>query len=381
MSDNVLIVDDISMNRKILKNILAKSIKRADIIEAGDGFEALKILKQQEIKLVILDIMMPGKDGIEVLEEMKTIPEWCNIPVLICSAIHEIKSVERALLLGALDYFTKPLTEEQMRVTIPLKVKNALDYYEQKSQIMKLNEHLKGEMQLAKQLQKSLISEHEEYDGVEIWGKYIPCEYIGGDFYSVVKNNNKLWFIIADSIGHGVSAAMVSTMMKVIFNNSILYSSEPDQVLKNINNTIFQIFDGTDNGIISAFVGCIDGNMLTVSNAGHPYPVLIRTKNKTAESIKINGLLIGIFKDAVFDTVSYKLDKGDCIILNTDGIFDKGNADSYSNLSMVKDYCNDRICDMEGNYRRFLDTMVDHFLNFDEKGFIDDVAIVLINKQ
>lgn len=381
MINNILIVDDISMNRKILKNILSSAMDNAKIIEARDGFEAMEILKTQEIMLVILDIMMPHKDGMEVLTDIKTFPELCNIPVIMCSAVHEIESVEKALSLGALDYFTKPLTEEQMRVTIPLKVNNALDYFKQKNEIIKLNNHLKEELLLAKQLQKSLISEHDVYEGVEIWGKYIPCDEIGGDFFSIVKNGNKLWFMIADILGHGVSAAMVSAMMKVIFNNSLMYSSSPDQVLKNINDNIFQIFDGSNNGISSAFVGCIEENRLTVSNAGHPYPIYIKGADKRVENFEVNGMLIGIFKDAVFDSATYSIEKGDCVVLYTDGIFDKGNADGYSNWGIVKDYCNDRINEIEGRHREFLDNMADYFFNLEAAKFVDDVAIMLLCKK
>lgn len=383
MGSNILIVDDISMNRKILKNILKKHLEEEEILEAKDGFEALKMVREMDICLVILDIMMPGKDGLEVLTEMKADPQLVNIPVLICSAIHEISSVETALSLGALDYFTKPLTEEQMRVTIPLKVKNALEYYEQKNVIIKLNEHLKGELQLAKQLQKSLILEHYSYDEVEIWGKYIPCEEIGGDFFSIAKSNEKCWFMIADVLGHGVPAAMVSVMMKVIFNNSLLSADSPETVLKNINDTLCEIFDGTTNGITSAFVGCLEGDMLTVSNAGHPYPVLIRKNKGTVENLEVNGYLSGVFKAATFDQAVYQLESGDRILLFTDGIFDKGDAGEYAELNKVMNFCSDNLHmnQLRESDSGFLDELVAHFSQSGENDFKDDVAILLIGKK
>jgi two-component system alkaline phosphatase synthesis response regulator PhoP len=74
---------------------------------ARDGNEALNKLKKQKPDLVILDLVMPNKDGFAVLKEMKANKDWKDIPVIIASNINEPASIKKGLSLGANDYFVK----------------------------------------------------------------------------------------------------------------------------------------------------------------------------------------------------------------------------------------------------------------------------------
>lgn len=377
--DKVLIVDDVAMNRKMIKTILNKAINNIEIVEAEDGFEAIDLVKSGGICVIILDIMMPGKDGIEVLQELKDNHEFKSIPIIICSAIHEISSVEKALALGALDYFTKPLTDEQIRITLPLKVKNALEYYEQKNQLEVFYDHVKEEMKLAEQLQKSMISEHSVFTGAKMWGKYIPCQEIGGDIFCTKEVDGKLWFMIADVSGHGIAAAMISTMLSVVFNISITYCSFPQDVLQRLNKTMCEVFGSSHYGLVSSFVGCIHDNQLEFSNAGHPYPVFYQKEEDLVEKLEINGLLLGVLEDANFEHVSRKMNSGDAIVLFTDGLFDKGQKKGCVSWGLIHDYC--RIHKQGFNHiPTLIQEMSEYFGKTDDLSFIDDVAIMMLKK-
>ena len=100
---NILAVDD---DREIVKAIEIYLTKEGyNILKAYDGEEALKVIKENEIHLVILDIMMPKKDGIETLEEIR---KTKTIPVIILSAKSEDYDKIEGLNTGADDYVTKP---------------------------------------------------------------------------------------------------------------------------------------------------------------------------------------------------------------------------------------------------------------------------------
>lgn len=380
MIKNILIVDDVTMNRKIIKGILSKLVNNINIIEAEDGFKALDIIYQQDISVVILDIMMPGKDGIEVLSELKANPKTKNLPVIMCSAIHETNSVEKALNLGALDYFTKPLSEEQMRITLPLKVKNALEYYENKKELLKFYDHFKEEMQFAEQIQKALVSEYVDLNNAEMWSRYIPCEEIGGDIFCVKQVEDKFWFMIADISGHGISAALISTMINVIFNLSVEFCSTPDEILKRINKTLFEVFNDSKYGLISAFAGYISDKSLCYVNAGQPYPVLCR-KSGDIETLDARGFLLGIFEDCEFSSACKTIESGDAILLYTDGLFDKGSNKGFAKWDLVKDYCEKNKLELVLNSNTFLDDIVQEFSALGGNDFIDDVAVMIIRKK
>ncbi|NTV90470.1 MAG: response regulator, partial [Clostridiales bacterium] len=262
MKNNVLIVDDVSLNRKLIRGILSKAVEDICFFEAEDGYKALEIIKKESIGVVILDIMMPGISGLEMIPKIREIDKnWC-ISIIMCSAIHEMHSIETALSLGAIDYFTKPLTEEQMKITLPLKVRNALEHYQNKLELTKFNDHIKRELDLAGQIQKSLVSEYTEGSKALMWGRYIPCEDIGGDVSFFRQDGDKCWMMMADITGHGISAAMLSTMINVVFGIYLHTIDSPAVLLSKINEMLIDIFGNSNFFLVSAFVGCLSEDSL-----------------------------------------------------------------------------------------------------------------------
>ncbi len=100
----LLIADDEEMNRIVIRKFLKS---RYDVIEAKDGEEAMTILNRQHIDVLLLDIIMPRKDGLEVLEEVRNNPELDHIGILVATSVKE-KTERRALSLGADDVIAKP---------------------------------------------------------------------------------------------------------------------------------------------------------------------------------------------------------------------------------------------------------------------------------
>lgn len=364
----------------IIRVILSRSIADSVIFEADDAFNAMDVLLQEEIDAVILDIMMPGKNGLELLQEMKDHPSFTNIPVIMWTAVNEEKSLEKALQIGALDYFTKPLTEEQIMITLPLKVRNALMVHQQRMELLQYNQNMKYEMQLAEQLQKSLISEKESYSVAGMWGRFIPCDEIGGDMYCCKQtdNGNKLWFMIADVVGHGIAAAMVSTMLKMIFNTCVEYCRTPKDLMNKINSSMVEAFEGSIHGFASCFIGFIEGNKLFYTNAGHPYPIHFSKGSSRFMELKFSGLQLGMFEDAVYEDEGIDMKSGDLILMYTDGLFDKGKDHGFSQWNEVLDFCNANSEEVPHNTEEFLDLLIEHFSSNGDRSFIDDVAIMAL---
>jgi len=103
---NILIVDDIEANRDALYS-LVKAFGHTPIL-AEDGLMALEKLKEQAVDLVLLDIMMPGIDGYEVLSHIKDDVTLRHIPVIMITALDEVDSALNCIKIGADDYLTKP---------------------------------------------------------------------------------------------------------------------------------------------------------------------------------------------------------------------------------------------------------------------------------
>jgi two-component system chemotaxis response regulator CheY len=116
MESDVLVVDDSAAIRKILERLLRKSgLSIGTIFEAGDGQEALEVLKTRRVHLVLTDITMPKMDGLQLLAALKASPQWSGLPVvMIAGEGGESKGVE-AVKLGAAGYVRKPLTVDQIQ--------------------------------------------------------------------------------------------------------------------------------------------------------------------------------------------------------------------------------------------------------------------------
>ena len=106
LSGKILVVDDNAINR----DILSRYLERLDhsVIMAAGGHRALEILATQQVDLVLLDVMMPGMNGYQVLETIKASGKLKEIPVIMISALDEIDSVVRCIEMGAEDYLPKP---------------------------------------------------------------------------------------------------------------------------------------------------------------------------------------------------------------------------------------------------------------------------------
>lgn len=376
----VLVVDDVLVNRKLICTIVKNLASNIEIYEAGNGRDALNLMEKFEFGLVILDVMMPKLNGIEVLEIMKKERELLNTSVIICSAVNDITSVQKALDLGALDYFTKPLNTEQIKVTLPLKIKNAISFYEQKKQLIQYNEMFKTQMQLAEEIQRATIIDFLESPSVKMDSRYIPCNEIGGDMFAIKQVNNRNWFIISDITGHGVAAAMMSTMIKVVFNYSVVSSSKPSEVLTALNNTLFEIFQKVEPPLITAFIGFLEGDTLYYANAGHPYPIFFENKNKKAYYLEQPSFALGFMENSLFENITFKMDKNDFLMLYTDGLYDIGKSDRYDDEMDIKQFVEYYFELKQNNNTEILDDIITYFKKFNEEGFDDDVAVVYIEK-
>ena len=118
MNKKILIVDDSEWIRKVLRTHLASWGHQ--VIEAQDGAHALEQLQNEDFDLLICDVVMPNKDGWEVLSEVKKNPRTRDIPVIMLTAKDKDSDMFQGYELGANYYMTKPFTKDQLLYGIQL---------------------------------------------------------------------------------------------------------------------------------------------------------------------------------------------------------------------------------------------------------------------
>ncbi|WP_378956405.1 PP2C family protein-serine/threonine phosphatase [Pelosinus sp. sgz500959] len=319
MGCKILVVDDVSVNRAVMR-VALESIEDVEFVDAVNGVEALKFLDEQEFSLVILDLMMPLKDGFEVLKEMKSTPAQRDIPVIVYSANEDVESVTEALKLGAYDYFTKPLKPREMKVILPMKAKNALKSYEQQKIIQNFNLKIQVDLLMANIFQQSLLSERRKMSNAVMYGKYIPSQDIGGSFYECLQVDDTVWFIMADVSGDGVSAAMLSSMIKMEFEHCVKILHSPDKVLRVMNHTFCKITQS--DYTLTAFVGMIRDNVLWYSNAGQAYPLIFNQEQQRMQVLRESSSTLGVMADENYNSHQVNVGAGDIVVTYTQGLIE-----------------------------------------------------------
>ena len=376
MEWHVLVADDMFINRMLIKSVL-KKIAGIKYYEATDGLKAMQAVWENDFDLIILDLMMPGKDGFQVLKELKASERHRDIPIIICSALTGIGDINQALYEGAHDYFVKPLTIEQMNHIVPVKVKNALETYGNRKKLLALNKKLNQELLLAAEFQKILIDGNCQYTLGKMYGQYMPCDAVGGDYYECIEKDGEMWFIMADVSGHGVAAAMMSSMVKVAFDNSIKASQSPADVLRRMN----KIFCRVSNGeyYLTALTGVIRNGSMSIANGGHPYPVFWDCHTGEVRLLEQKSFPIGMFEEAEYEGETITVNGGDKIFIYTDGLLDcpLGADEIRGPWRLLECFKNGAFISEEMS-DGFFDHVFRYFMAKNDKGPVDDIAMMLI---
>jgi two-component system chemotaxis response regulator CheY len=115
MESHILVVDDSAAIRKILQRVLRQTgMVISEVYEAGNGLEALELLKTKTVTLVLSDINMPKMDGLQLLGALKNSRQLRHIPVVMITTEGGETKVGEAVRLGAAGYVRKPFTADQI---------------------------------------------------------------------------------------------------------------------------------------------------------------------------------------------------------------------------------------------------------------------------
>jgi two-component system chemotaxis response regulator CheY len=114
---SILIVEDSSTTRALIRAII-EEMGDFTIVEAGSGFEALKLLPTEEFSLVITDVNMPDINGLELINFIKNNPRYTHMPLIIVSTERSEEDKKRGMALGAMAYITKPFKAYELQEVI-----------------------------------------------------------------------------------------------------------------------------------------------------------------------------------------------------------------------------------------------------------------------
>lgn len=315
----ILVIDDSKLSRAHVKKTLECTNMEMKITECVNGQEGLDELSKNKYDLILVDIVMPVMDGITFLTHVKQ--KKFFVPTILMTGNEDLDSKIKivGLNVGADDFLKKPINDKELiaRVHSLLRLKKTHDL------LYERNQQIKKEMESAKKVQEFIIPKDFSFIKYPlISATYTPMEDIGGDFYDCYKlNNGNIGFLMADVTGHGIPAALVVTMSKMIFSIYAPRYNSAKQLLTKVNDEVFKLL--LDHQYISAFYAIYDPKkkILRFSNAGHCLPLLHRKSTNKIRSLDTDqGFFVGMIEESFYVEKAIKIEKGDRLIMYTDGI-------------------------------------------------------------
>jgi sigma-B regulation protein RsbU (phosphoserine phosphatase) len=176
------------------------------------------------------------------------------------------------------------------------------------------------ELSNARRIQFAILPESApDFEGVRVAMRYQPMTSVAGDFYDFQVSGDLLTILVADVSGHGVPAALVSSMMKVCFAAQKMNASNPAAILSGLGLMLRGSLGGQ---YVTAACATIDrkSRVITYSGAGHPPAILVRGEEGAAVFLDRNGLFLGPFPNAEYENMSTPFRRGDRLFLYTDGV-------------------------------------------------------------
>lgn len=209
-------------------------------------------------------------------------------------------------------------------------------------------EKIRREMEIASEVQKSFLPELPffEKDNLKITAVNISASQVGGDVYDFIEHGSgRLGVLIGDVSGKGVSAALYMAKIISEFRNVAHMSETPDDALARLNAVLSSAPRGMFLTCVYLMADTVTGAM-NVSVAGHP--PFLKTSNGKAEVVDLaSGPPVGIL-DTDFPSSSIKLEKGERILLLTDGVFDaKNKAGERIGFEKITEFVNEHASEEE----------------------------------
>jgi serine phosphatase RsbU (regulator of sigma subunit) len=322
----ILVVDDNADNRDMLARRLQRLGYATSLAE--DGVAALEALQaaataNSPFDAVMLDVMMPRMNGVEVLEAMKASGSLSTTRVIMISAASEIATVVRCIELGAEDYLPKPFNPVLLRarLTAVLEKKRLSDM---------LARHLarvEGELAEARAQQLSMMPGEFPHS---VHAVMHPAREVGGDLYDCFEcGSGTLCLAIGDVSDKGVSAALFMARARSLLRAAALQHLElsgapppPSRLAAVMNDELCKNNPG--GMFITLIVGFLNlaAGRFTFVNAGHPRPFRLGQDGSVTEVVTVPSPPLGVAPSARHADHTLVLEHGVALVTMTDGVAD-----------------------------------------------------------
>ena len=312
MQTPILIIDDDKKLSRLLRDYLQPHGFRVDL--AHTGSEGLQQAMKGSYAAIILDVMLPGMSGHEVLRELR---KHLSTPVLMFTGLGSEADRIEGLEVGADDYVPKTFSSPELLARLRALVRRSLLNNEE----IRNRDEDRRELQQAYDIQRALLPRQiPQIAGMDIAGVWKPAKSVSGDYYDVIPvGEGKTAICIGDVSGKGMPAALLMANVQAAVKSFATQNIVPSELCRQVNRILWS--NASAGRFMSLFFGVLEApaRRLVYTCAGHNPPLLVR-KDSSRIRLDTGGTLLGLFSDSEYSTDMVQLQRGDRLVLFTDGV-------------------------------------------------------------
>jgi serine phosphatase RsbU (regulator of sigma subunit) len=289
-----------------------------DVEVVTNGAAASRRALESRFDLILLDVMLPGKDGFEICRELRR--SGLDLPIIFLTARTQEAERIAGLDLGANDYVTKPFSPMELMA----RVRGLLRFVDNNRQDRK---RLESEVEAASQVQQRLFpGVLPAVADLDYAGACRAARGVSGDYFDFFElPSGRLAMLLADVCGKGMPAALLAASLHAAVRAYAPSAGcECGELMVKVNRLIFE--STTPDRFVTVFYAVYDpaDRVLTWTNAGHCPPFCVR---RGSEVIRLDSLIApaGMLPDMPIRQQTLRLERGDRLVVVSDGILEARN--------------------------------------------------------
>ncbi len=325
----IIIVDDDPLSRRLVMRSLEQEY---EVVECPGGYETMQLLEGAGPALVVLDYEMPDLNGAQVCELVRASPdpEVAQCPIIMLTGHSNAQHEIECLRSGADDFVTKPLNVAVLRA----RIETHLRLHSMRKQLLAQNVELETwrrrqeeDLEAARLTQQAILPARlPSVHGWDFAALYLPLMRIGGDMYDWFMTPAGLLLVwMSDATGHGASAALLTTLSKVLFRHAVTEAHTPAVIMDYVEREFQGVFKGHSFMTAACLAISADDGRVTFCGAGQP-PLLLARKDGPVEFLRSMRPPLGLNRAEHSIEENCELAAGDALLLYTDGLYEVQGA-------------------------------------------------------
>lgn len=387
----IIIADDEIKMCNILRLALTAEGYDVSIVENGEDAMSELLDNNKKYDLLITDVQMPVKSGIELVNEIKE--HELDIGIIVITGYGSKSMLIDLMRKGCNDYVDKPFKIDEILESIERVVSERKSNEEKKTNISEQTKlEIKKYNRKFEEVNNQIANASNSFDDImnfdqtkipiDVSYKYRPYSGLGGDLLVAGKHNDvTVSIMIADVAGHDISASYHAVLVKALFDEYCKFDLEQETFFYALNDILLKA--GKEKMVTGVLMKILqEEKKIKILNAGHWPLILIKGSDRAIETIYSSGDILGVLNEPLYEIKEIDIKAGDRVILYTDGLVSLQRTEGETGNGILLK--TEGLCDLSRMYGTLpLNDMVNAIwedaLKFARYSIRDDVMLVGID--